>query len=94
MFSVVCFNLYYLTGRSQRSEGFQQCPAQHQTAGRDHHRLPETKAGGHQSQSDTQRDTVRIHPSADKASVLHNHCFVFLAEDFHRLHHSGDAVPC
>lgn len=58
MYSVVYCNLCYLTGRSQRSEGFQQCPAKHQTAGRDHHRLPETKAGGYQSQSDTYRETL------------------------------------
>lgn len=61
--SLVCCFVCLLTGRSKCSEGFQQCPAQYQTVGGDHHRLPETEAGGYQSQSHTYSPVEKIgHP--------------------------------
>lgn len=48
-----------MTGRSKCSEGVEQCPAQHQTAGGEHHRLPEAETGGYQ------KDLHRLHHGGD-----------------------------
>lgn len=71
--SFVCCSICWFAGRGKCTEGFQQRPAQRQTAGRDNNRLPETEAWRHSGRSHRKNNTTLSLRCI--FTLNHNHCF-------------------